>query len=217
MRGWRSGPQDFSPSLHVWCSGLASRYWISSPQSRAWACGLGTGEGARSHTGEVFHDATRAIAAAIAVEEKLTALLPRMPRRSRVAPRKLSAIMPSTPAAAQMGAERHATMPVRLTAIAPATPAAVPARVTAPLVPAETGFQFVTSRGTPPMAWPISLETVSAAASAKAAPTASRIRGSRHTVVYTKAQTAATPRLARTWDAFLPARRSAVPRRCLRA
>src|SRR6266852_2909225 len=202
MRGWRSGPQDFSPSLHVWCSGLASRYWISSPQSRAWACGLGTGEGARSHTGEVFHDATRAIAAAIAVEEKLTALLPRMPRRSRVAPRKLSAIMPSTPAAAQMGAERHATMP---------------ARVTAPLVPAETGFQFVTSRGTPPMAWPISLETVSAAASAKAAPTASRIRGSRHTVAYTKAQTAATPRLARTWDAFLPARRSAVPRRCLRA
>src|SRR5450432_2633785 len=71
-------------------------------KSRAWACGPGAGGGTRPYTSRAIMNA---VSAAMAVEEKFTALLPRMPLCSTVAPRKLSAIMPITPAVAQIAVE----------------------------------------------------------------------------------------------------------------
>ena len=68
-----------------------------------------------------------------------------------------------------------------------------------------------------PKAWPTSLETVSAAASESAADIASSKIARSWLTMEDAAQAVATPRLARTWDAFLPSRRSAVPSFCLRA
>ena len=129
--------------------------------------GVGEGEGAPPYV--IFKSSTIAKTAAITVEMKFTSLFPSSPRRSSVAPRKLSASIPATPAPAQIGnachANRRIRTPTRLTATAPAIPASVPAEVIAPFVPAVTSLQFVTRCGLPPNACPISLDTVSAAAS----------------------------------------------------
>ena len=79
--------------------------------------------------------------------------------------------------------------------------------------PAGTELQVVTRRAFSPKAWPTSLETVSAAASESAAAIASRKnRPVMAEDEIAAAQAVATPRLASTWDAFRPSRRSAVPK-----
>lgn len=166
-----------------------------------------------------LNESRTAKAADIAVEMKFTPLFPSSPRRSSVAPRKLSASIPATPAPVQIGNARHANRPIRAptrpTVTAPATPANVPANVIAPFVPGASFLQFVTRRGLPPKACPISLETVSAAASASAAAIASRSRRSGQTRANATAKAAAVPKLAKTCKASLPPG-SAVPRLTLR-
>jgi hypothetical protein len=168
----------------------------------------------------VLQASANATAAATRVERKLTVLFPMRLRRSSVAPKRLSAKVPAIPAHRQTTNAVHPN-PAASARIAPITtaaphPAAVPATVTAPSVPGGTRVQRVTSRGVDPTACPTSLETVSAAASASAAPSAKKKRTS-FISTSASAQIAATPRFAITCAAVLPLRASAVPRLCFRA
>jgi hypothetical protein len=160
-----------------------------------------------------------AITAAIIVETKFTALLPRNFLRSTVAPSILSATVPAIAATAQRPASTRVILPdavaVRATTIAATTPANVPEAVTAPSVPTGTCVQVVTRRGTPPNACPTSLDTVSAAASARAATAASNKRESCQPRAKAAAHSDAIPTFASTCRPFLRASGSAAPSFCL--
>jgi hypothetical protein len=158
-----------------------------------------------------------ATTAAINVDTKLTPLFPSNCCRSSVAPSTLSAIMPNTPTPAQTAIHEAGITPQKTqtetTRIAASNPESVPPSVTAPSVPWWTSRQVVISLGLPPTTWPISLETVSAAASASAAAMPASRRRSGQAVAKRIAQAAAAPKLANTWEALRPARLSAVPNR----
>ena len=83
-------------------------------------------------------------------------------------------------------------------------------------VPGGTSLQLIIKRGVPPSACPISLDTVSAAASANAAPIANNSLCSCPANAYKAEQIPAIPRLAKTWRSSLPTRASAIPSRRLR-
>ena len=140
-------------------------------------CGMGDSEApiadARVRKRQNCQQAKRK-AAALAVDRKFTASLLSQPRRSSVAPSRLSKNRPKTaarPADAEKMTDRRAKPGSRRTDTTPAaiTPASVPARVMPPSVPGSTRRRVVIMRGWPPSTWPISEDTVSAAASARAA------------------------------------------------
>ena len=111
-----------------------------------------------------------------------TASLLSQPRRSRVAPSRLSKNNPKTPPAQLDPEHRRAAAEGQRSRrgdeAAAAKPASVPAKLMAPSVPGSTWRRVVIMRGRPPSTWPTSDETVSAAASASAAsPTANRGTG----------------------------------------
>lgn len=128
--------------------------------------------------------------------------------------------MPAIPAPAHPSTGRKPRGPsqpnIAATASAAAHPAIVPATVIAPFFPGSTVRQFEISRGLPPTACPISLATVSAAASQSAAHAASANPYREVTATKTAAP-APTPRFANTCFAVLPVRASAVPIACFRA
>src|ERR1035437_8024768 len=166
-------------------------------------------------------------AAALAVDKKLTASLFSQPRRSSVAPSRLSKKRPKTPPAQLIqniaAPPPSPQLPTAATIPAADTPASVPTRLMAPSVPGSTLCRVVIIRGRPPRIWPISEETVSAAASASAArPAANNSSGAacENQLLPTSIDCAspsqaspATPRLAATYDAVLPSRSSAMPNR----
>ena len=106
-----------------------------------------------------------------------------------------------------------------------AAPASVPAMLMAPSRPGSTCRMVVIMRGRPPSTWPNSEETVSAAASASAARPSAKSSGGANQAVENQWESmsddcttslqasAATPRLAATWEAVRPWRFSAVPMR----
>ena len=144
------------------------------------------------------------------------------PRFSKLAPKKLSNNIPTTPARLIIGVHCHDTTPANAadhaTKAAAMHPANVPSRLMAPLVPGGTGPKPRINRGCADSAWPSSLETVSAAASARTAiaPTISSVDW-RGNAAAASAHRPAPPRLASTCRAFRPPSRSATPRLDLRS
>src|ERR1700686_5296653 len=131
----------------------------------------------------------------------------------------LSNSIPAVPATDGIQASRRTIIPPRrATAVIttpPATPATLPGIVRPPSVPAGTCFQVVIIRAVEALYCPISLATVSVAASAKAATVA--ISQARFPVApKATGLEAATAKLARICHAFRPSRRSASPRASLR-
>lgn len=163
---------------------------------------------------------TNTSSAAPTVLKKFTSSLFSTLRLSSHPPNKLSNNMPNAPEIHTASAVVREISPTRTQTAAitnaATTPADVPARVMPPSVPAGTDFQFVISRALLLTACPHSLETVSAAASAKAADITARITGT-WKVANTPAAKAATPRFARTCEAVRPPVFSAVPSARLRA
>ncbi len=111
--------------------------------------------------------------AALAVDRKFTASLFSRLCSSNVAPSRLSKSNPNT-APAQLTQSssqlpRNAQVPAPAVRPAAITPATVPMVLTAPSRPGSTVRRVVIMRGRPPSTCPISDETVSAAASARAA------------------------------------------------
>ncbi len=173
-----------------------------------------------------------ATAAANSVEAKFTRSFPSHPRRSTVAPKKLSKNSPKIPApnpvsaAAAPGCIAHP--PAAATSAPATTPAPDPNTVTAPSVPGATRRIPTINTGPPPNACPISEDTVSAAASTSAArhivfiiridPPVSihRVSPLKIHAAHGEAQTPATERFAITCAAVLPRRPSARPARTFR-
>ncbi len=127
--------------------------------------------------------------------------------------------MPTNPATAAIQSWDRVSNPVSAATLAIANPAnapaPVPANVTPPSVPEGTRFQVVIRSAVPPRVWPISLATVSVAASANAAIPAT-IHQRLPVTSKTIEQAAATPRLASTCHPLRPSPRSATPNSCLR-
>src|SRR3954462_6083864 len=149
-----------------------------------------------------------------AVESRFTALLVSHPRPSKVAPSRLSNNIPKAPATTAITAKRTSRSFVATashpTSTAAAIPKTVPGRLIAPSVPAGTFLHDVTTRALWARALPVSLDTVSQAASAKAARLAVS-RGTRHGVRYASAPAkAASPTLANTCAPSRPLARSAI-------
>ena len=162
-----------------------------------------------------------AASAAKTVLTKLTASLPIFPAFSRVAPMMLSRNIPPMPAKATIGVQRQSNRPAialtQATRLAAIHPPIVPSTLIAPLVPIGTSRKSVIKYAPRAVAWPNSLETVSAAASAMAAIEAtSRRSASSGSQIAGSAHAVAAPRLAITCEAVRPRRRSATPSRCLR-
>ncbi len=109
---------------------------------------------------------------------RLTPSLFSQPRRSRVAPMRLSTSMPPIPPNPANRTHFQGISPLEAhtkpTNAAAMHPEKVPASVIPPSVPVGTRCQVVMRRGCRRPAWPISLETVSAAASESAAAAASK-------------------------------------------
>jgi len=158
--------------------------------------------------------------AEIRVPSKLTASLPKTCLRSRLAPSRLSANIPTTAAVAdthnQRQARRPATRATKLTTIAAMIPATVPPMLMPPSVPAGTRSKVVIRSAVSLVACPYSLETVSAAASANAATQASK-KTCLSVMANSATQDVAIPKLASTWNPFRPLLFSAVPRCSFRA
>src|SRR5581483_11433550 len=165
------------------------------------------------------HTSRNETAAAMRVPRRFTPSLLSKWRRSNAAPRTLSANIPITAEPIEITIAIGGTAAANateLTTAAAIIPASVPCRVTPPSVPAGTSSPVVIRRARALPACPISLETVSAAASESVANTITRKTGWwRH--AYNSAQVAATLRFANTWDAVLPSCFSAVPRLFFRA
>src|SRR5689334_21367127 len=115
------------------------------------------------------------------VLRKFTVSLFNSPGRSREAPSKLSSNVPKNAEATttkMLNAEINpAALQLSAIKIAASIPAKVPAKLTPPSVPGGTGVQFVIKRGVAETASPYSLDTVSAAASARAAHIATSAKG----------------------------------------
>src|SRR5205823_4425137 len=111
---------------------------------------------------------------------------------------------------------KPATTQTRPTTNAATVPQSVPQAVMPPSVPAGTSSNVVIRRAWVRNACPHSLETVSAAASLRAAVIAISNRGSPHHP-YRTAHSPPTPMFASTCEALRPSLRSAVPIRCLPA
>src|SRR6185437_9411897 len=124
--------------------------------------------------------------------------------------------MPRMPPAKDIAIQRRETRPTAAQTsdsnIDAASPASVPGRLMPPSVPAGTTSQVVIMYAVPPLACPYSLETVSAAASARAVDNASSQSSGRLATMDSTPHAAAAPRLASTCEAVRPPRRSAVPR-----
>src|SRR5882724_2597604 len=122
---------------------------------------------------ETYRAHQQAKSAAERVPRKLTASLLSHPGPSKTAPKRLSTNMPITAAAATTHLPRPSTKPANAAAsamtIAARVPLSVPAREMPPFVPTGTRAPVVRSRVGAPKTCPHSLETVSAAASARAA------------------------------------------------
>src|SRR6202166_3554827 len=130
----------------------------------------------------------------------------------------LSNSIPAVPATDGIQASRGTIIPPRTATAAittpPATPATLPEIVRPPSVPAGTCFHVVIIRAVEVRYCPISLATVSVAASARAATVA--ISQTRFPVAPKATELeAATAKLARICHAFRPSRRSASPRASL--
>src|SRR4030088_40925 len=114
-----------------------------------------------------------ATAAAASVAKKFTVWLLIQPRRCRVAPRMLSISIPANPAATGIQSWAQGTIPPTVATAAITTPdakpATLPAIVMPPSVPGGTRSQVVIIRASGPRYGPISLATVSVAASERAA------------------------------------------------
>src|SRR6185437_9484377 len=127
--------------------------------------------------------------------------------------------MPRMPPAKDIAIQRRETRPTAAQTsdsnIDAASPASVPGRLMPPSVPAGTTSQVVIMYAVPPLACPYSLETVSAAASARAVDNASSQSSGRLATMDSTPHAAAAPRLASTCEAVRPPRRSAVPRNSL--
>src|SRR5258708_13578058 len=138
-----------------------------------------------------------------------------------VAPKKLSKKRPATPAPNDVNAApvlRWIAHPAATATKAPyELPAHEPRSVTAPSVPGSTRHSPVINRGSPPNAWPISEDTVSAVASTSAAthpvfiikiaqPKGSEVSPLTNQAVLREAHIPATERFAIICAALLPCR-----------
>src|SRR5579885_229881 len=182
------------------CSNFRRRNPESSRTGRTWPLAADT-EAHKAHASKIARPAAKR------VPRKFTPSLLSHPRRSKVAPKKLSKIIPALPASSAIQNQRAGTTRVSThtaaTTTAAAIPATVPMIVTPPSVPVGTSLNVVIRRALPSRACPSSLDTVSAAASDNAAAVAST-----HTSLPVKAKAtenaAAVDRLAKTWEAVRP-------------